>query len=267
MPSLFPLDHIIPDTCIEVLVLRGAMLMARFLEGRAAESIAWLEKKQRREDLRRRPGYWFRVGVIAPMTLTGIFLYRGTGLRDLMTMLSALREQGEASGMLHVTVLSPPHQISSFLSPQHKGVSSMIAFNFTISSSRLTPLPLLYHSSITPLSLLHYSSPTPLSSLPLLHYSSIIPLPLLSLLSPLSHPSPPPPSPILAHPFPAPLPLSLCSLTPSPTPPSLPLPSGLSAVIPFNEAGKVFGGAPLSYFCGAVFAAVVDVLRGMNFLL
>jgi hypothetical protein len=115
------------------------MLMARFLEGHAAESIAWLEKKQRREHLVRRPGYWIRVGFVMPLTFAGIFLYRGTGLRDLLNMISALGDR--------------------------EGISS------------------------------------------------------------------------------------------------------LSEVIPFSEAGTVLKGAPLSYLCGAVFAAIVDCLRGFNILL
>jgi hypothetical protein len=114
--------------------------MARFLEGQAAESIAWLEKKESRENLVRRPGYWIRAGVIAPLTLGGIFLYRGTGLRDLLRSLEQLSTDARAV-------------------------------------------------------------------------------------------------------------------------------SGLSAVIPFTDASRVLGTAPVSYFCGAVFAAVVDCLRSMNILL
>ena len=33
------------DTCIETLVIRGALIMARFLEGERSECIYWLEKK------------------------------------------------------------------------------------------------------------------------------------------------------------------------------------------------------------------------------
>ena len=114
--------------------------MARFLEGHAAESIAWLEKKQSREHLARRPGYWLRVGVIAPLTFAGIFLYRGTGLRDLIQMVSKLAVDENAA-------------------------------------------------------------------------------------------------------------------------------AGLSAVIPFSQASTILSAAPLSYLCGAVFAAIVDCLRGLNILL
>lgn len=115
--------------------------MARFLEGHAAESIAWLEKKQNREHLIKRPGYWLRVGIVAPLTFGGILLYRGTGLRDLLQTIAQLSAPGESSGL------------------------------------------------------------------------------------------------------------------------------GLSSVIPFSQADTVFKAAPISYLCGAVFAAVVDCLRGFNFLL
>ena len=42
---------------------------------------------------------------------------------------------------------------------------------------------------------------------------------------------------------------------------------GSCTVIPFNEASKVLGTAPVSYFCGAVFAATVDFFRSLNVLL
>ena len=82
------------DSCIEALILRGAMLMARFLEGGHVEAIAWLEKSdggaaEVRQALamsvRGRRAHWIRVGVIAPISLAAIMLYRGTGLRALLT--------------------------------------------------------------------------------------------------------------------------------------------------------------------------------------
>ena len=81
------------DSCIEALVVRGAMLMARFLEGGHVESIAWLEKSDEgvagvRQALamsvRGRQAHWIRVGIIAPISLAAIMLYRGTGLRGLL---------------------------------------------------------------------------------------------------------------------------------------------------------------------------------------
>jgi hypothetical protein len=81
------------DTCIDALIVRGAMLMARFLEGYESDSIVWLDKKQGKNDIIKKPGYWFRVGVIAPMTLIGIFLYRGTGVKELLHTLSKLTAQ------------------------------------------------------------------------------------------------------------------------------------------------------------------------------
>ena len=118
------------------------MLMARFLEGQAAESIAWLEKKQSKGHLVRKPGYWVRAGIIAPLTLGGIFMYRGTGLRDLLRQCNQILNDA-------------------------KGFSDV----------------------------------------------------------------------------------------------------GSCTVIPFSEASKVLGTAPVSYFCGAVFAATVDFLRSLNVLL
>ena len=129
-----------PDSCIEVLIVRGAVLMARFLEGQAAESIAWLEMRQNKNHLIRRPGYWLRAGFIAPLTLAGILFYRGTGLRDFLHTLSELTRSSEAA-------------------------------------------------------------------------------------------------------------------------------SALAAVVPFTDASKVLGTAPVSYVCGAVFAAMVDFLRSLNILL
>jgi hypothetical protein len=35
------------DTCIDVLVIRGALLMQRFLQGEVTDSIAWLEQNQK----------------------------------------------------------------------------------------------------------------------------------------------------------------------------------------------------------------------------
>ena len=116
--------------------------MARFLEGQAVESIAWLEKKQSVGHLVRKPGYWVRASIIAPLTLGGIFMYRGTGLRDLL------------------------RQCNQILCDA-KGLSDV----------------------------------------------------------------------------------------------------GSCTVIPFNEASKVLGTAPVSYFCGAVFAATVDFFRSLNVLL
>lgn len=92
------------DTCIDALIVRGAMLMARFLEGYESDSIVWLDKKQGKNDIIKKPGYWFRVGVIAPMTLIGIFLYRGTGVKELLQTICKLTAEsvrdGDGSGII-----------------------------------------------------------------------------------------------------------------------------------------------------------------------
>ena len=33
------------DTCVDMLVLRGAIIMQRFLEGQPADTVAWLDPK------------------------------------------------------------------------------------------------------------------------------------------------------------------------------------------------------------------------------
>jgi hypothetical protein len=48
------------DTCIDVLVLRGALIMQRFLQGEVTDSIAWLDQNQTKKDLAKRPNYMLR---------------------------------------------------------------------------------------------------------------------------------------------------------------------------------------------------------------
>jgi hypothetical protein len=60
------------------------------LTGYESDSIVWLDKKQGKNDIIKRPGYWLRVGVIAPITLIGIFLYRGTGIKQLLQTIGKL---------------------------------------------------------------------------------------------------------------------------------------------------------------------------------
>lgn len=67
------------DSCIDVLVLRGALLMKMFLEGEATDSIAWLEEKETKDDLNKRlikSNYSLRL-VITPFAFFGIMLYKG----------------------------------------------------------------------------------------------------------------------------------------------------------------------------------------------
>ena len=73
------------------------------------ESIAWLETPKHAQDLtirqalsmsvRGRRAHWIRVGIIAPISLAGIMLYRGSGLRDLMRglMVQAVETEGLAA--------------------------------------------------------------------------------------------------------------------------------------------------------------------------
>ena len=67
------------DTCIETLVLRGAILMSRFLQGEPQDSITWLEKQEKKEDLPQKPRYMVRAMLI-PIVLGGYIVARGTGV-------------------------------------------------------------------------------------------------------------------------------------------------------------------------------------------
>lgn len=59
------------DTCIDALILRGGILMSRFLQGEPIESIAWLEKKETKKDLHVRPNYALRM-MSVPFAVGGI---------------------------------------------------------------------------------------------------------------------------------------------------------------------------------------------------
>lgn len=64
------------DTCIDVLVLRGALIMQRFLQGEVTDSIAWLDEKQSKKDLQRKPNYTLRRAII-PFIITGLVFFNG----------------------------------------------------------------------------------------------------------------------------------------------------------------------------------------------
>lgn len=66
------------DTCIDTLVLRGALIMQRFLQGEPADSIAWLDIKKSKTDLVYKPNRIFR-RLLVPFTLAGIVLFNGHG--------------------------------------------------------------------------------------------------------------------------------------------------------------------------------------------
>ena len=78
------------------------------------ESIAWLETPKHAQELsmirqalsmsvRGRRAHWIRVGIIAPISLAGIMLYRGSGLRDLMRGMMA--HAGETEGLAAAAVV------------------------------------------------------------------------------------------------------------------------------------------------------------------
>ncbi len=76
------------DTCIETLVLRGAILMSRFLQGEPQGSITWLEKEDKKEDLPTRSNYLVRAALL-PVVLGGYMISRGTGLSAFIDLFSS----------------------------------------------------------------------------------------------------------------------------------------------------------------------------------
>jgi hypothetical protein len=71
------------DTCIETLTLRGGLLMGRFLQGEAMDSITWLEKKRNKEDLLIKPGYFIRIALL-PVIVGGFIIGKQTGLSNAL---------------------------------------------------------------------------------------------------------------------------------------------------------------------------------------
>ena len=69
------------DSCIEALVLRGAICMSRFLQGEPTESISWLERREKKTSLAGfiRPGHYMRM-VVTPIIVCGMMLFHGLGL-------------------------------------------------------------------------------------------------------------------------------------------------------------------------------------------
>ena len=64
------------DSCIDTLVLRGALLMKRFLEGEGTDSITWLEEKEGKDVLVSKPNHSLRVFFV-PFTVLGFILDKG----------------------------------------------------------------------------------------------------------------------------------------------------------------------------------------------
>ncbi len=61
------------DSCIDTLVLRGALLMKRFLEGEGTDCITWLEEKEGKDALVSKPNHSLRVFFV-PFTVLGFIL-------------------------------------------------------------------------------------------------------------------------------------------------------------------------------------------------
>jgi hypothetical protein len=69
------------DSCIDALVIRGAIQMAQFLSGESVPSIAWLEQKQDEKELYM-PGHSIRK-MVAPLAVSGVAFVRFSGLGSL----------------------------------------------------------------------------------------------------------------------------------------------------------------------------------------
>lgn len=82
------------DTCIDALVIRGALQMARFLSGENVPAIAWLEQRQREDDLVR-PGHSIR-RIVAPVAALSIICFRSSFLPYLVDLLDAACATGSA---------------------------------------------------------------------------------------------------------------------------------------------------------------------------
>lgn len=80
------------DTCINALVVRGAMQMARFIGGERFITIQWLEKKQTAQDLVK-PNLLRRI--IAPISIIGIIIWRSIGISSILDLLEKFGAAGE----------------------------------------------------------------------------------------------------------------------------------------------------------------------------
>ena len=92
-------------------MIRMIHVVFMIIQGNAVESIAWLETRKHEKDpsiairqalsmsVRGRRAHWIRAGIIAPISLAGIMLYRGSGLRDLLRgmMVQAVETEGLAA--------------------------------------------------------------------------------------------------------------------------------------------------------------------------
>lgn len=81
----YPWKHIINpiDTCIEALVIRGAMQMAQFFSGEKTTQFQWLEIKED-EDHLNKPGEWQSVQCLSDWKLwCPLFSWLGIGCRSV----------------------------------------------------------------------------------------------------------------------------------------------------------------------------------------
>ncbi len=76
----YPWTYVISpkDSCIDALVIRGALQMVQFLAGEQIPSISWLERNQTQRDIKR-PGHLTR-SLIAPIAASGVVFYHLSGL-------------------------------------------------------------------------------------------------------------------------------------------------------------------------------------------
>jgi hypothetical protein len=69
------------DSCIDALVIRGALLMSRFLQGEPTDAIVWLEQYEKLPKKKN----WFIRSFIIPLSLGTILLSNFTGFNVLLT--------------------------------------------------------------------------------------------------------------------------------------------------------------------------------------
>jgi hypothetical protein len=84
--------YFFPDSCIDALVIRGALQMSRFLSGDYVPSIAWLEERQGEGDLIR-PGHKMR-RIVAPIAVTALILFRQSYLPALLNFIESILATG-----------------------------------------------------------------------------------------------------------------------------------------------------------------------------
>ena len=80
------------DTCIDALIVRGSMQMARFIGGDRFITIQWLEKKENEKDMIKHN--MFRK-IIAPISLVGVILWRSIGVSNILNLLEKFSAAGE----------------------------------------------------------------------------------------------------------------------------------------------------------------------------